>query len=167
MEIAFRDPQVIGGEEIGEISRFFADNVTGDYVSHGEVIGGRATPQLEFVPNLAEIIAGELERARTADPAGGSTVVTWRDSGALCAVALLGAFENAGERFVVIEDIVVRADLRGRGLGRGAMEQIVAHATARGAKGFLLESGANNARAHKFFAELGFAKISSTFMKRV
>jgi ribosomal protein S18 acetylase RimI-like enzyme len=59
-----------------------------------------------------------------------------------------------------VDDVFVEPDHRNLGMGRALLESVGAWARERGASGISLQVAAANARARKFYEELGFREIS-------
>ncbi|WP_069884468.1 GNAT family N-acetyltransferase [Streptomyces luteocolor] len=82
--------------------------------------------------------------------------------GCLQATYIPGLGRGGAER-ALIEAVRVRADRRGDGLGRLLMERAVERARARGCALVQLTSDKRRERAHRFYAELGFARSHDGF----
>jgi GNAT superfamily N-acetyltransferase len=61
-----------------------------------------------------------------------------------------------GGLMCVVESVRVRSDLRGQGLGRELMQDVLDRARARGAARVELTTNARRTRAREFYEELGF-----------
>ena len=59
-----------------------------------------------------------------------------------------------------VDDVFVEPDHRNLGMGRALLSSVEAWAKERGASGVSLQVAAANARARKFYEELGFREIS-------
>ena len=59
-----------------------------------------------------------------------------------------------------VDDVFVEPDHRNLGMGRALLRSVEAWAKERGASGVSLQVAAANARARKFYEELGFREIS-------
>ena len=59
-----------------------------------------------------------------------------------------------------VDDVFVEPDHRNRGMGRALLQSVGEWARQRGASGISLQVAAANARARKFYEELGFREIS-------
>jgi GNAT superfamily N-acetyltransferase len=69
-----------------------------------------------------------------------------------------------GARSVIIDDVVVRDDWRGKGVGRMMMDYAVRRGKALGCYKFMLSSGIRRERAHAFYEDLGFQKHGYSFL---
>jgi GNAT superfamily N-acetyltransferase len=156
--------------EAPALGAFFANNLTRDYISHSELMGGRAIAPGIWSPD----IAGQLTRDFAArcgighgpPPPGGQTkhALAARLDGALVGVAML-TFSHEGQTpYGIIEDIIVSGEARGRNLGAGMMEWILDAFREAGLARAFLESGGHNEEAHRFFTRRGFRQVSVTMM---
>ena len=59
-----------------------------------------------------------------------------------------------------VDDVFIEPDHRNLGMGRALLRSVEAWAKERGASGVSLQVAAANARARKFYEELGFREIS-------
>ena len=59
-----------------------------------------------------------------------------------------------------VDDVFVEPDHRNLGMGHALLESVAAWARERGATGISLQVAAANARARKFYEDLGFREIS-------
>ena len=59
-----------------------------------------------------------------------------------------------------VDDVFVEPDHRNRGMGRALLQSVGEWARQRGASGISLQVAAANARARKFYEDLGFREIS-------
>jgi ribosomal protein S18 acetylase RimI-like enzyme len=71
-----------------------------------------------------------------------------------------------GGRVAVLDDLWIDAGLRGRGLGRGLMDAVLADMSACGARAVVLEADPADASAMSFYARLGFATQGTTLLLR-
>jgi len=154
------------------LAKLFTENITPEYVSHGELQGPRALAPGRWAPDHAEVLAREAV-ARIAQPLdapeGGATTlvaglaIDGRDLG----VFFVTLSREAPVPFCILEDIVIAQDVRGRGLGEAYLGWIANECRARGIKRLFLESGHDNEAAHRFFAREGFAPVSIVMMKDI
>ena len=70
-----------------------------------------------------------------------------------------------GAKSMVIEDIVVRADMQGKGTGKRIMEFAVTEAQSKGCFKIILSSGNARTQAHNFYESLGYKKDGIRFAK--
>lgn len=157
--------------EAAELARFFADNITPEYISHSELQGPRALDIGRWRPGLVDIFRDEIatrvgrEKGRI-DPAAASyPVLSAREGGRLVGIALVSFFPRAPVPYGIVEDVVIEKDRRADGIGKIILDWITAEAERAGCKRLFLESGGHNDRAHHFFEREGFAQCSIVMMK--
>ncbi|HWL15335.1 MAG TPA: GNAT family N-acetyltransferase [Opitutus sp.] len=135
-------------------------NVSTCYISHTELWSGRARDFAHWSPKLHKVIAREFRE-------------TFRDRTKRIAVA-----ERDGElvglavvvdlgRYALLEDIVIKRQRRGCGVGRRLVRWIFAEMRAAEKASIFLESGGRNVTAHRFFRRQGFRRISISMCRRL
>lgn len=145
---------------IPALAEFFTANVSTCYISHTELWSGRARDFGHWAPGLLKVIEAELR-------------VTFRDRTKRIAI-----IERDGElagmavvvdlgRYALLEDIVIRRQRRGCGVGRGLVRWIFKELRAAGKASVFLESGGRNTAAHRFFRHQGFRRISISMCRRL
>jgi GNAT superfamily N-acetyltransferase len=120
--------------------------------------------EAEFRPDRAAqerglaMIVGHPETGR---------ILVLREGGRVIGTAcLLFSVSTAlGERVATLEDVVLRPEVRGRGLGHKLLEGVAEFARANGIKRITLLTDADNARAQALYAKHGFAKSGMTVMR--
>ena len=116
---------------------------------------GRALSELKARAVLAEIEAAPGHRVFVAE-AGGEAVGTY-------ALVLVRHLSHRGGRSAVVEDVVVRTDWQGRGVGRAMMAHAAGQARAAGCYKLALSSGLARDGAHRFYERLGFERHGVSF----
>ena len=81
-------------------------------------------------------------------------------------VLSLGYSPEHGGLDAFIDDIFLVPEVRGRGLGRAALDRAVEAARARGARVLMLEVEKHNDRAYRLYASEGFADTGRRLMYR-
>jgi GNAT superfamily N-acetyltransferase len=159
--------------EAEELGRFFAANLTAEYISHSELMGERAIAPGMWSADIADILARDFAarcgREHGSPPVGCETkhALAARLEGKLVGVAML-TFSRQGRRpFGIVEDIVISREARGRHLGGAMMDWIIEAFRQAGLTRAFLESGGHNDAAHAFFARWGFAEVSVTMMAEI
>lgn len=79
------------------------------------------------------------------------------------ALIVVQQLSHNAARSVVIEDIVVRSDLQGRGLGEELMEFAFQESQVLGCLKLTLSSGNARAKAHEFYEKLGYKRDGIRF----
>ena len=80
--------------------------------------------------------------------------------------ALITVSTAEGGRVVLLEDVIVRADLRGQGHGRRLVQRVMDWAQSEGLKRVTLLADADNAAALAFYGSLGFAPSGMKVLRR-
>ena len=84
----------------------------------------------------------------------------------LIGMASLATYKVVSGYKGIVEDVVVAADWRGKGLGRKLMGQLVAHGEQLGLKELLLFSGHHRTPAISLYKSMGFKKKQSGMYTR-
>lgn len=108
---------------------------------------------------LVESYAGDPDKALLVAEAGG------RLAGA-ASLLFLPRLNRAGPE-AYMPELVVRAGLRGRGVGRALLGACEALAAARGCHRIRLESGNRREASHRFYLAAGFEQTSLSFSRGV
>jgi GNAT superfamily N-acetyltransferase len=96
-------------------------------------------------------------RAIVADPSIGRIYVVREGADVIAMASLLYTVSTAeGGKAAWLEDVVVRPDRRGRGIGRMLLEQVAARARADGVLRIALLTDPDNEPAHALYRDLGF-----------
>ena len=93
-----------------------------------------------------EIIAGEL---------AGRVVAT-------CYLNVIPNLTRGGRSYAVVENVVVDASLRGRGLGQALVRNALERAWAAGCYKALLQTGSREAAVLRFYESCGFSRSDKT-----
>ncbi len=138
---------------IPALADFFVANVSTCYISHTELWSGRAKNFTHWTPRLSRVIRKELRE-------------TFRDRQKRIAVIERGG-ERVGMavivdlgRYALLEDIVIKRESRGTGVGRTFVRWIFRELRESGKASVFLESGGRNHAAHRFFEKQGFRRVS-------
>ena len=153
---------------LDKLVELFVSNACNQYISHGEVIDGRANNMHEWKGNIKEIMTGEFSAALHSDfdcPDIFTKLAIARRDDAVIALALVQFYPET--KIAMLCDIVVDAPLRGQKIGEAMLGWIETEVKAWGAKFIFLESGKHNHSAHRFFEQAGFQGVSIVMAKNV
>lgn len=155
-------------EQIDSVATFFSSSIDPSYISHSELMFGRAISQREWSPTLLDVVKTEFHK-RVPWQGGNTTkkIVVGYDGATLVAVALLDFHLNVPIPFAIIEDIAVSREFRDRGLGQRMLDWIFAEARLQRVARVFLESGLDNHAAHHFFERNGFKQVSIVMMTQL
>lgn len=161
------DPVVrtLSDSERGQAVDWAAERLQGEaaYVSHGEMLDGRAGLDGRWDPQLAQVLAREWvgtdARLYIAEDQG-----EW--------LGLLAASDHVIERpgrapvsIAFLDDLIVDAASRTHGVGSLLVDTFEAECRTRGVQAVFLEHGHGNDRADRFFRARGYGETSSVMMK--
>lgn len=79
------------------------------------------------------------------------------------ALLIMDNLGHLGTPSAIVEDVVVAAEFRGRGIGRGMMDFAMRTARTRGCYKLVLSSNLRRERAHRFYDSLGFERHGHSF----
>lgn len=152
---------------IDDIIYFFVKNINRDYVSNGEIIGGRADFHGEWKFNISEIMHREFEKILNND-----IDKTEYKKLAICGykneiVAIAITEFNKTNEISYLSDIIVAKNFRRKNIGEIFMQWIENEIRQTNIKAILLESGINNYGAHNFFTKLGYSKFTIGMIKQI
>lgn len=136
-----------------------------DLKSMADLLAELFTLESDFKPERAKQLDGL--RLILDDPAVGQLFVLRVDGQvAGMANALYTVSTAEGKRVVLLEDVIVSAAYRGRGLGRRLVEHILAWAAANGWPRVTLLADKDNAPALAFYRKLGFGESAMRVLRR-
>ena len=85
-------------------------------------------------------------------------ILTARDSTSIVGMATLIAMLTPSGLYGMVEDVVVNAQVRGMGIGRGLMRRLIAEARRRNMLMLELTSNPGRIAANRLYQSLGFQK---------
>ena len=136
-----------------DIISFFVANKTESYISHSEILSGRADTPQKWSNNIAQILSDELDD-------DGTEIITIEKEATIIGLAIL----RIVNKNLIIEDLIIDEKLRGFSLGKKMMNYILEIAKQRNIKSLFLESGISNEKAHFFFEGQGFKKLAVSYI---
>jgi GNAT superfamily N-acetyltransferase len=80
------------------------------------------------------------------------------------AVAIMDNLAHMGATSGLIEDVVVKADCQGKGVGKQMMKYAIEYCRKYGYYKAVLSSGLKRENAHRFYKSLGFKKHGYSFL---
>jgi ribosomal protein S18 acetylase RimI-like enzyme len=129
------------------------------------LLGELFSTELEFEPNA--LVQETGLRLLLAEPADNFVFVARRDGQVVGMVSLLAQISTAlGGRTYVLEDMIVTAAERDRGVGQQLLDHALAHADASDARRVTLLTDANNEGARRFYAQRGFTHSTMVVLRR-
>jgi Acetyltransferase (GNAT) family len=150
-----------------DIIDFFLQNISPDYISHSEVQTHRASDFNSWSPNLSVVLELEINKLCSTeilvDELPKIALATLNNR--ISALAIIKTTNSLHGTFVIIEDFIVRSDIRSNGLGSLFYKWIESQFNPTSY--IFLESGIKNINAHSFFRKQGFNICSSIFCKKL
>lgn len=133
------------------------------YISHGEILCGRATHDLKWADNILPQIKQEF-----------NYYLSHKNRFSVFEILLCGemvgfAILEVDRKFktAILHDIMIKRDFQGKGAGKESLHQIEGYLKKENIGMILLESGIRNKDAHDFFEKNEFTPISIEFAKRL
>jgi GNAT superfamily N-acetyltransferase len=74
---------------------------------------------------------------------------------------------HAGQKFAVVENVVVAPSFQGQGIGKVLMEAAMEEAARQGCYKLMLSSNEKRTDAHRFYDHLGFTRHGISFLVEV
>jgi GNAT superfamily N-acetyltransferase len=136
-----------------------------DLEAMAALLAGLFTLESDFSPEREKQLAGL--RLILGDPGVGRLFVL-RVDGCVAGMAnaLLTVSTAEGRRVVLLEDVVVAAGFRGRGLGRRLVERVAAWAAENGLPRITLLVDKDNAPALAFYERMGFTPSAMRVLRK-
>ena len=151
-------------EEVSELAKLFVANTDTSYISHGEVIDGRASDLGTWIPDLLGFMTREFGTALEPGKDGKQfKLACMTHEGTVAGLAFLTIETESG--IAILQDLVINSDLRGRRLGTLFLAWLEPRLREMGIRQLFLESGVQNESAYAFFHAQGF-KTSSVVMNK-
>ncbi len=140
---------------VNDLVAFFINNTTEKYISHTEILEGRAINEWEWSPNVKNILAKEF-----ASNLGMGRIAVARRQNELIGLMFL---EWPHKEWCTLSDIVVKQSLQKNQVGSQMVNWLKNEVDKKGGIHILAESGSSNVAAHSFLEKNGFQKLSYIF----
>lgn len=148
------------------LARIFVENTDTSYISHGEVIDGRALDLNHWIPNLMEFMVTEFSTALgSPGPDRHFRLAYLTFNGSPVGLAFLTIEPANG--IAILQDVVIDRSMRGKKLGKGFLLWLEQELKQIGISKIFLESGIHNEDAHQFFHKQGFETSSVVMLKNL
>lgn len=152
---------------VKELVNFFITHKTESYISHGEMISGRAENPQEWSTNLEHILTEQFSTDFNAENSSTSKLnilVAENNDGAIIGMLVFNVIYSGFKNYAVLEDMLLDHSYRGQSIGSTLLENAVEESKNWDISFILLESGINNKGAHHFFEKYGFKKVSENYI---
>lgn len=163
------------GERLPELTALFLRAVHDRYMSHGDLMEGRAVAPGTWAEDLASLHAREVAGVQLdGGPFArrGQRIALAELDGVVRGFASVARVDfDAGRpdpvRYARLDDIVVEPAERGHGIGSALIDWVASELREAGVDRLFLESGIDNTDAHRLFARHGFTITSVTMLKEL
>jgi GNAT superfamily N-acetyltransferase len=154
-------------EEIDDIVAFFIRHTDTGYISHGEIMDGRAIDTDTWSPRLRKRLHREFETAMAGGAQPPARLAIARLDGQMAGMAFVQyAYPQDGPISTLSDIVIAKAD-RGNGIGQALIHWLETEWRREGIRFTIAESNIGNTSAHAFLEQNGFRKISATFLKTI
>lgn len=148
-----------------ELAAMFIRNVGVQYISHGELMEGRAISPQAWAPDLEARLTIEFEKALLHKPLEISNMVTAYIQNQLVGFVLLEFETSSAGKYALLSDIVVEKKHRHLHIGEHLLRWTSNMLKENQIENLFAESNISNTVAHRFLEKNGFVTISKVFRK--
>lgn len=162
--MTFKLEPVTADQELEALAVWFAAalRTEPDYISHSEILWGRARNETSWSTDLEAVLKTEFS-----DSADNVTRIRARSENEIAGLACTRVVVEGHRSALILEDLYVDPRFRRQGLARLLLREVEHEAVRRGVDWIGLESGLRNTSAHDFFEAIGFTTVSKTMLKPV
>ncbi|KMQ65063.1 hypothetical protein ACM46_12780 [Chryseobacterium angstadtii] len=147
-----------------ELVDFFITHKTDSYISHSEIIYGRALDANHWSPDLKTILTKQFESGFDEDQNSKLKILIAENGDRKIVGMLIFNIVNGFKNYAILEDMLLDGSLRGQSLGSTLLEKALEESKSWNISFMMLESGTDNAGAHHFFNKYGFKKVSENYI---
>ncbi|MFN1216296.1 GNAT family N-acetyltransferase [Chryseobacterium kwangjuense] len=147
-----------------ELVDFFIAHKTDSYISHGEIISGRALDSNHWNPDLKNILTHQLKSGFDADHNSKLNILIAENEAGKIIGMLIFNIITGFKNYAVLEDMLLDHSLRGQSLGSTLLKEALEESQKWNISFIMLESGTGNEGAHHFFNKYGFKKVSENYI---
>lgn len=152
---------------VKELVNFFITNKTESYISHGEIISGRAETSNQWSPDLESILTEQLSSDFNSESAYSSQLkilIAENNEGSIIGMLVFNVIYSGFKNYAILEDMLLDQSIRGQSIGSTLLEEAIRESKNWNINFILLESGIDNKGAHHFFEKYGFKKVSENYI---
>jgi N-acetylglutamate synthase-like GNAT family acetyltransferase len=166
-EIAFCWGSPANLNTLDELVNLFTNNINNNYISHGEVIDGRANSLSEWKINLSDILKNELINALTNEGTKDefNKLALCKLNNQIIGFAIIEF--NRITNISILSDIIINNTHRGKNIGKAFISWLEHELKSSNMKMIFLESGIKNSSAHHFFEKSGYKRSSIVMVKEI
>lgn len=150
---------------VKELVDFFITHKTDSYISHGEIMSGRAVDAHHWNPDLEVILTEQLLTDFNSDGSSKLNILIAEDENKeIVGMMVFNIINSPFKKYAILEDMLLDQSVRGQSLGSKLLEKAIEESKSWNIGFILLESGVNNHGAHQFFNRYGFKKVSESYI---
>ncbi|WP_160139892.1 GNAT family N-acetyltransferase [Chryseobacterium sp. c4a] len=150
---------------VKELVDFFITHKTDSYISHGEMMSGRAVDSHHWNPDLDIILTEQLLTDFNSDGSSKLNIlVAENENEEIVGMLVFNVINSPFKKYAILEDMLLDQSVRGQSLGSKLLEKAIEESKNWHVSFILLESGVNNHGAHQFFNRYGFKKVSESYI---
>lgn len=150
---------------VDELVDFFITHKTDSYISHSEIMYGRAIDSQHWNPDLRTVFKEQLMNDYDYDGTSKLNIlIAEDDNGKIVGILVFNVIKSPFKKYAVLEDMLLDQSVRGQSLGSKLLEEVIEKSKNWNISFIMLESGVNNHGAHHFFSKYGFKKVSESYM---
>lgn len=148
---------------IKELVDFFITHKTESYISHSEIISGRAANSTEWSSDLESILTAQFNEENTST-SNLKILIAENKEGTIIGMLVFYVIHSGFKNYAVLEDMLLDHAVRGQSLGSTLLEKALEESKNWNISLMMLESGVDNTGAHHFFEKYGFKKVSENYI---
>lgn len=150
---------------VKELVDFFITHKTDSYISHGEMMSGRALDTHHWNPDLNVILTEQLLTDFNSDGSSKLNIlIAENENSKIVGMMVFNVINSPFKKYAILEDMLLDQSVRGQSLGSKLLEKAIEESKNWNISFILLESGVNNHGAHQFFNRYGFKKVSESYI---
>lgn len=150
---------------VEELVDFFMTHKTDSYISHSEIMYGRALDSHQWSPDLKAVFTNQLmsdydynEHSKL------NILIAENEEEKIVGMLVFNIINSPFKKYAILEDMLLDAAVRGQSLGSMLLEEVIRESKSWEVSFIMLESGVDNHGAHHFFNKYGFQKVSESYM---
>lgn len=149
--------------DVQTLVNMFQDNAGNSYISHGEIMEGRAINPVEWASDLASHLEHEFTETLKNEPFQKANMVCAWHNETLIGFALVEYDSAPDDNYAILSDIVVSLEFRNQNVAAKMTDWLKTQLYSQNIKKMFAESNINNETAHHFLEKTGFKTISKVF----
>lgn len=150
---------------VPELVDFFIAHKTDSYISHSEIMYGRALDSHHWNPDLRAVFTEQLMTDYDYNESSKLNIlVAENDNGDIVGMLVFNVINSPFKKYAILEDMLLDQTVRGQSLGSKLLEEVIRESKNWNVSFIMLESGVDNHGAHHFFGKYGFKKVSESYM---